>query len=285
MEDYIDWMHLFHWERLWAMSPIASSHWLLASRRPEPHRLHLPTWPKLTVEDFMDWCHVSVWPPLALFQPEPMSANISLRGRRWLVMRNTCPSHLNRYSLITPSTDLASLANTRCLTSILLTLLYQLTWEMERRQLWSKTVSLLMSSIFNSHVSQAQWRRSRTAAQYTRRLIGSQPDITSTPEMAWVGKCHTSFSYPCWDFVSDQSVGTDATSRISEVISTLYHLTPYRPVDVLTEWWLSCGLMMECVWVSVVGVVDLVGVFGRCFVYIGWVRVGQMWVECFSTLV
>ena len=157
MKDYTDWMYLHcDWQRFRAMSPIVSSHWFLESWGPQPGSFHLPTWLKLTVKDFIEWFHVFIWPPLALFQSGPISANIAhCRGRRWLGIRKTCPSHLNRCSFIASSIDFPSLPNTTPNLSITHpTIPHHLTWGTERRHLWSKTASHFMSSTLSDHVSE-----------------------------------------------------------------------------------------------------------------------------------
>ena len=110
------------------------------------------------------------WPPLALFQPSPVSMNSARRGSRLGDMRKTCPNQRNLLSCTTCSNDLPLTPNTLRLTSALLIRLSHQTRAMLRRHRCSNTEIQLISSARRGQVSEPYSKTGLTAAVYTRPL-------------------------------------------------------------------------------------------------------------------
>ena len=119
------------------------------SRGPQPANLTLPTRLKRSVKDFMFLCQVICWPSEGLFQLLLGSANKIRRGRRSSDIRSTCPSHRSLWLYSCSMTDMFLGLKTLCLTSVLLTLCSHQILPIFRRQRWSNTDSLRISSAFS----------------------------------------------------------------------------------------------------------------------------------------
>ena len=116
-------------------------------------------------------CQVICWPPVGLFQLLLGSTNKALRGRRSSDMRSTCPNHRSLWWCSCSMMDMFLGPETLHLTSVLLILCSHQILPMLRRQRWSNSDSLRISSAFSGQLSEPYSRTERIAAEYTLPFV------------------------------------------------------------------------------------------------------------------
>ena len=125
-------------------------------------------------------CQVICWPPRGLFQLLLGSANKARWKRRSSDVRSKCPGHRSLWLCSCSMTDMFLGPKTLRLTSVLLILCSHQILTILRRQRWSNTDSLLISSAFSGYVSEPHSRTERTATEYTLPFVN---------KLTWL-RCH-----------------------------------------------------------------------------------------------